>query len=196
MLSRILWILFGGALLIGCSPVKITETNLYKLNTYAIKKHHDDKSSRTILITTTNAASAYESKQMLYMKQSFAINSFAQNAWISPPADMIFPLIIQSVQRSGNFRAVVGPTTNESADYRLDSELIELQQNFLQKPSRIQLSIKADLTDVRDGKILASKLFRYSIPTPTENPYGGVIAANQATRLFTGDLITFIRKYL
>lgn len=197
MTTRILWIFLSFTILLtGCMPVKTIETNQYKLNAYTVKRHAERRSQRTILITETDAASAYQSKQMLYMKQSFAINSFAHHAWISPPAEMIFPLIIQSVQSSGYFRAVIGKSTEEPTDFRLNTELIELEQNFLQKPSTLQLSLKADLADIRDSRIIASKVFRYTVRCPYDTPYGGVIAANQATKQFTADLLLFMRRQM
>ena len=129
---------------------------------------------------------------MRYIQKPFELESFVHNAWVSSPASMIYPLMVQSLQRTGYFYAVASGPYVDKADYRLDTQIISLQQSFLKKPSVEELVVKAMLTHVDDNRIVASRIFRQQVNCPIDTPYGGVLAANKATQAFTAELSAFV----
>src|ERR1700721_2117865 len=96
------------------------------------------------------AAAGYQTEKMLYISKPFALTPFSQNAWVDPPAQMLHPLIIESIQKSNNYKVVATAVYVEPVDYRLDTQLIKLQQNFLKRPSVIELTVKVVLTKAKD----------------------------------------------
>ncbi len=185
------------SLLLACSPIKHQITNQYKLDAYSTKKlasHHDGVTS--ILVSSPDAVAGYQTEQMLYMSKPFELRAFAHHGWIDPPALLLFPLIVQSLERSGYFHAVISTPLYEQTDYRLDTQLIELQQSFLKKPSEIILVIKAVLTNVKENQVIASQIISECASAPLESPYGGVLAANHATEQLTADLTQFVIRHI
>lgn len=178
-------------LLAGCSPVKPSITNQYTLSAYS-EKQYSRQSHVSILVNAPEAVAGYQTEQMLYMKKPYELSAFAHNGWIDPPADMLFPLLLQSLQRSGYFYAVASSASAEATDYHLDTQLIELKQNFLQKPSTLNFRAKVVLTRVKDNRVIASKVIALCIPCPADTPYGGVVAANLATQQFTAQVTAFV----
>ncbi|OGV50374.1 MAG: hypothetical protein A3F46_05185 [Legionellales bacterium RIFCSPHIGHO2_12_FULL_42_9] len=176
----------------GCSAIKPPVTNQYTLNGFSHQSFNKPSRALSILVNKPETVAGYETEQMLYINKPYEVGVFAHNAWIDPPADMLFSLIVQSLQSSGYFFAVASTPSSESADYRLDTQLIELQQNFLDKPSVLEFAAKIVLTKVSNNNIIASLLIKKRIPCPKNTPYGGVIAANQATRQFTAELTRFV----
>lgn len=194
---RILNILFlslGSALISGCA-VKATVSNQYQLSKYS-SKHSSNSGQTTLLVTTPDAVAGYRTSSMLYMKNPFKIETFANNAWTNPPADMLYPLITQSLERSGYFHAVASSSFSEDADYRLDTQLLSLQQNFMKKPSTIEFSVKIALTNINANKVLASRIISLEIPCPMDTPYGGVVSANKATEQFTAITTDFVLSHI
>lgn len=179
-------------LLMACSPIKVPVSNQYILGAYSDKHLANQLTKQSILITTPEAVGGYQTEQMLYIKKPFELSPFANNAWADTPANMLFPLIVQSLQRSGYFYAVASSLNAEKTTYRLDTQLIELKQNFLKKPSVIDLVVKVVLTHVKDNRVIASRLFSQHLSCPMDTPYGGVIAANRATTNFTAELTDFV----
>ncbi|TAL61553.1 MAG: hypothetical protein EPN84_07800, partial [Legionella sp.] len=157
--------------LCSCSPVKTVIDNEYQLSLFSAKYHGEKKGVATLLVTTPDAISGYDTEEMLYIKKPFKVEAFSKNAWLSPPADMIYPLITQSLQRSGAFYAVATSPYGEATDYRLDSQLIRLQQNFLKKPSEIDLVLKVVLTDVGLNKVIGSTIISQHVRCPMDTPY-------------------------
>lgn len=192
---RVLIVLFLSSWIIvisGCSPVKTTINNQYQLSAFSAKQVVSKPRDIVILITTPEAVAGYQTEQMLYVKKAFQVEPFAKSAWVSPPGDMLYPLIVQSLQKTGYFFAVTSSPYVEEADYRLDTELLNLEQNFLKKPSIIDFSAKVVLTHIKDNRVLASRIINLKIPCPMDNPYGGVIAANRAVLQFTQNVTDFV----
>ena len=178
-------------LLAACSPVKTIITSQYRLDAWS-GQSLAQRTGESILVTLPEAVAGYQTEQMLYIKKSYELSAFAKNTWVGPPADMLFPLIVQSIQRTGYFHAVSSSANDEETDYRLDTQLLALHQNFMMKPSELNLTVKAVLTNVHNGHVIVSRIFHQRVRCPAENPYGGVVAANLATRQFTAELSRFI----
>lgn len=182
-------------LLSACSPIKNQITTHYQLTAFSTEKINAN-TSYSLLITPTQALAGYQTEQMQYLTKPYALSSFSKNSWYSPPANMIYSLLIQSAQKSHAFSAVSSGTYVNKTDYQLDTQLIELRQNFIMRPSRIEFKMKAILTRVSDNQIIKSKTFSYSIPCPQDTPYGGVLAANIVAKTFTKNVIQFVVKQI
>lgn len=179
-------------MLTGCSPVKTLASNQYTLESFSNKKLIQHKSTISLLISQPEAMAGNQTEQMHYIQKPFELGAFVHNAWVSSPSNMIYPLIIQSLQKTGYFFAVASGPYLDKADYRLDTQIIALHQNFLEKPSVIEFVAKAMLTHIEDNRVVASRIFRQRISCPTDTPYGGVMAANKATQEFTAHLSAFV----
>jgi cholesterol transport system auxiliary component len=177
---------------LSACAIKPTVINQYQLDNYSDHKLYNHAKHLSILVNLPESASAYQTAQMLYIDKPYQLNSFAYSAWINPPADLLFPSMIKSIQHSGYFYAVASSTNSEQTDYRVDTQLIELNQVFLTKPSHITFIAKVILTHVPDKRVVSSVLIKRQVACPTDTPYGGVIAANKAVIAFTQELTHFI----
>lgn len=193
MIKLILTLLVGlQILLAGCTAIKTPTTNQYQLTAFSSKQYQSHPTKLTILVTTPEAVGGYQSEQMLYKNKPYELTAFVKNSWADQPAKMLFPLIVQSIQRSGYFHAVASSPHADSTDYRLDTQLIELQQNFLRSPSVTDLVVKVTITRVHDNNVIASRVVSQHVNCPMNTPYGGVIAANRATENLTAELTRFV----
>ncbi len=181
-------------LLVACSPIKTEVTNQYSLTKYGTDKLVKNKSKTSILISQPEAMAGFTTEDMRYIEKPFEVSTFVHNSWVSSPGNMLYPLLMQSLQKTGYFFAVASGPYLDKADYRLDSQIITLQQNFLTKPSTMEFRIKIMLTHVSDNRVIVSRIFNENISCPIDTPYGGVIAANKASEKFTQELAKFIVK--
>ena len=177
--------------LVGCTPISPNIKHQYAIKDYATYKYskapHD-----SILVNKPTVAAGYTTNEMQYIKKPYELTAFSHNAWIDPPADMLLTIMGESLQDSNRFKAVATSPMAENTNYRIDSQLISINQNFITKPSTLDLKIKLVITDVITNKVIRSKVFSERISCPEETPYGGVIAANLATKKFTAEMMKFI----
>ncbi len=188
----VIFLFCAQALLTACSPIKTPVSNQYKLEAYTTPNLPHKKTALSILVSQPEAMAGYQTEQMLYIQKPFEISSFVHSTWISSPANMLYPLIMQSLQKTRYFDAVASGPYVDKADYRLDTQVLSLQQNFIPKPSTIDLILKVVITEVADNRIVSSRIFHEHVNCPKDTPYGGVIAANQATKAFTAALSKFV----
>jgi len=183
-------------LLSGClGPVAPAQKTQYTL---ALKNYHNHVSSRpiTVLVATPTASPGYDSRRMLYTCRPYEIKAFAKNEWAGSPANLLQPVIIQALRDTGHFRAVVASPLPARRDYLLKTNLVELRQDFTYKPSCIKMALQAELIENRNRQVVASKIFSTEIPTISNDPYGGVLAANRATTFILGQLTRFCTRHL
>ena len=172
------------AFLSGCSfsPVKVAPELSYTITQWpeesAVKKQ--SISNKTILITTPVAAPGYESPSMIYVMVPYQLRSYANHHWVSSPAQLLLPLLANHVRARGYFKGVVTSPFAGGTTYQLSTQLLVLQQEFLQPESVVRLTMQATLMDGVTGKMMASRVFEAVVPAKSNNPYGGVLATNKA----------------
>jgi cholesterol transport system auxiliary component len=131
-------------------------------------------------VSAPRARPGFDTPQMAYTQRANALDYFAKHRWADTPARMLGPLFAQALEQSGGFRAVVQAPSLATASLRLDTELVRLQQDFGAKPSRVRLTLRAQLIDADSRRVLVSAEFDETEAAPSDDPYGGVIAANRA----------------
>jgi cholesterol transport system auxiliary component len=74
---------------------------------------------------------------------------------------------------------------------RLDTEVLRLQQEFTGKPSQARFSLRAYLVESATRQVIATRQFEATVPAASEDPHGGVVAANAAVQSVLASLATF-----
>lgn len=145
----------------------------------------------TLIVSPPHAAAGFDSQRMMYQRQADQLEYFAHNEWIDTPARMLAPLIVHAVERSGAFRAVAQTPSVAAGEIRLDTEILRLQHEFLNTPSRVRFTLRAYLVDSRTRRVIATREFDTTVTAASEDPHGGVVAANRAVQTALENLATF-----
>ncbi len=187
------------ALAAGCSALKPGATppspTYYSLDASAAPapapRAAAPRSPHTLVVNETQAAAAYDSQKIIYVRQAHKLEYFAHNEWADPPARMISSLIVGTLERSGAFRAVVSSPGSASGELRLDTEVLLLQQEFMTAPSQVRFALRAYLSEGGTRRVVATRDFEVLVPAPSDDPYGGVQAANSAVQKALEQLAAF-----
>lgn len=189
-------------LVAGCGALKPTQTP--PLTTYSLDRAADIASAipagaplleaPTLILDLPLAASGFDSSRIAYVRQAHTLEYFAHNRWIDPPARMLAPLLADAIERSGAFRAVVRAPSPAAADLRLGTEIMRLQQEFTDQPSRVRFTLRAFVIDDDSRKVLAWREFESVVAAGSETPQGGVAAANIAVRNVLVQLAAFCQE--
>jgi len=145
----------------------------------------------TLIVNPPHAAAGFDSSRIIYVRETHKLEYFAHSEWVDPPARMLAPLLVAAVENSGAFRAVVLTPSAATGDLRLDTEIIRLQQEFRTQPSSVRFTLRAYLVEDKTRRVLAWREFDTAVPAASEDPYGGVVAANQAVQAVLKDLAAF-----
>lgn len=194
MLCRAFQMLAYSMLLAGCTGLpapKLESPHIYLIDVQPAARTVQVKRDLVLSVAMPHARPGFDTPQMAYLRQPHELEYFAASRWADAPPRMLWPLLVQALEQSGGFRAIVQTPGVIPADVRLDVELVRLQHNFGARPSQLQISLRAQLSDVRNKRVLAVKLFDEVQNAASDDPYGGVIAANQIVQRLLGQLVDF-----
>ena len=145
----------------------------------------------TLVVSEPRAAAGYGTRQIAYVRKSNQLEYFAFSQWVEFPALMLAPMLAHAIERTGAFRAVVRAPTLVAGDMRLETELIRLHQDFSVVPSRARLTLRAVLIDTATRRVIASREFDEEAASASDDPAGGVTAANEVVRRVAAEVGAF-----
>ena len=184
----------------GCEvlkPAVSSHPNVYTLSSANVTANSAPLAQRaaltapTLIVSPPHAAAGFDSKRIIYLRQADQLEYFAHSEWIDTPARMLAPLIVAAVERSGAFRAVVQTPSTAAGEMRLDIEILRLQHEFLTVPSQVRFTLRAYVVESKTRRVIASRAFDTAVPATSENPHGGVMAANRAVQTVLDSLSAF-----
>lgn len=195
-LWRLFLLLVSSIFMTACGPIATPPISSYTLtNLKSVSVPSKSASHLSLLVSNPIASPGYQTAAMIYMITPYELRTFADNRWVAPPAQMLLPIFVQAIRKTGYFIAVVSPPFAGVTSYHLDTQLLKLQQEFLLPNSVVRLSIQASLVSSRTSQVVASRLFEVVMVTQTNNPYGGVLAANQAAAIVSEQIAQFCMRY-
>jgi cholesterol transport system auxiliary component len=148
----------------------------------------------TLIINPPSAASGFDSRHIIYVRGSHTHEYFSHSEWVDTPARMLAPLIVAAIEKGGAFRAVLLSPSVAAADFRLDTEIMRLEQDFVDQPSRVRFTLRAYVVDDATRRVIAWREFDETVAAASEDPYGGVVAANRAVQIVLEELADFCAK--
>ena len=152
--------------------------------------------SDLILLVSPVQSVGHDSQHMSYTMRPYERTYYAFARWADTPPRMIEPLVVQAMEASGLFGAVIDTSSSVIADVRLDLDLLVAQHEFHTARSQGRMVIRAQLNDLGTNAILATRVFEEVSPAPAENAYGGVLALNLALENILEDLASWVAAEL
>lgn len=153
-----------------------------------------DINGPTLLVNLPQAEPGFETPRMVFLTRQYELEYYAKSQWADAPARMFTPLLVQALGRTGVWRAVIPFPGSVRGDYRLDSHGFALQQEFLQRPSRVRVTVRTQLVDLKESRVVGTRAFEATEEAPSEDAYGGVLAANRATATMLDHIASWLQE--
>jgi cholesterol transport system auxiliary component len=182
--------------LFGCTlgPVEQNAPHTFLLNPDIAVKKFSPNSKRPdpliLLVSQPKAQAGFETARMAYLLRPHEVSYYAFNQWADTPARMFAVLLTQTMEKTGLWDAVVQAPSTVKADYRLDSDSLVLEQQIF-SPSRMRVAMRALLIDNKRQNVIGTRNFEVFEAAPSEDAYGGVLAANRAAAKLLDQVATW-----
>lgn len=182
----------------ACSlgPKENNPSRTYLLNPEISWKHPhafgERQANSVLLITQPKSQAGFDTARMAYLLRPYEVNYYAYNQWADTPARMLQRIMVENFDKAGLWSAVLQTPGAVPAHYRLDCDNLVLEQQFLSNPSRVRLALRVQIVETKEHSILGSRYFELFEAAPSDDPYGGVVAANQVS----AKLITEMAEWL
>ena len=140
-------------------------------------------SSHTVLVFPPKGTPLYDTTQMAYSTEPHQVAYFSEREWGETPSQMLYPLLVTTLENTHAFRAVLTEPFAGRYTYGLRTEILELLQDFSSSAdsASLVLSLRFQLTDYGAKTVIATREVSVREPMRERNSYAGVIAANAAT---------------
>lgn len=181
------------ATLSGCfGPVKTQPPSAYVISaTPQVYPAQVRNRTAVLMVSVPETNPAYNTTQMAYSIKPYQISYFSHNQWAETPAQMLQPLMVQTLQSTHHYHAVITPPYIGRYDYELSTRISRLEQDFTDRPTSMNLSIHAQLSRTATNRIVATRDFTVSVPIRHGSPYNGVLAANRAAAIILAEIAEF-----
>jgi cholesterol transport system auxiliary component len=146
----------------------------------------------TLLILAPEASAVFDTTRMAYEARPHEIAYFSKTEWAERPSQMIQPLLVQALQQTHCFSAVVTPPFTGRFSHTLRTEILALEQDFTSEPAALQLRLRVELVAEAGSKVLGTREISEREPMRERTPQGGVIAANDAMAKALQELAGFV----
>jgi cholesterol transport system auxiliary component len=153
-------------------------------------------SGKTLLVAAPRAAPGFDSNRIAYTREPLKLDYYSNNVWSDTPAKMLLPVLVRAFEGTGAFKAVVSPPAPTLANMRVDVDVIRLQQEFMTQPSRVRLTARIKVVDMKSGHVLGTQVFEAVEPAPSDNANGAARAANAAVQKVLDQMVRFALRYL
>jgi cholesterol transport system auxiliary component len=150
--------------------------------------------ARVLIVDMPRAVAGFESKRMVYVRHPLTQEAFANSAWSDTPARMLAPLLAARLQRSGQFRAVLLAPSTAKADWRLETTVLRLEQDFLHQPSSVHFTLQLTVLDNSTREVIAWHTLDVERAASSEDAAGGAAAANAAVQEGLAQIDTFMQR--
>lgn len=171
----------GFSVLSACmAPVKVGPDTGYVINSVPDHVIKSRQRAITLLVALPETNPVYNTRRMAYTTCPYQITYYSQSRWVQAPADMLEPLLIQTLQKTNHFKAIVSPPYTGHYDYVMRTEIKTLLIDYTQRTPVLRLSLQGQIISAVSGSVRSSQDFTTSVPLPQLSPYGAVLAANCA----------------
>lgn len=144
-----------------------------------------------IFVAAPRGGPGIEGPRMAYVRRPNELAYYARSQWAEPPARMLRPLLVRALEGTGRFQAVTEVAAGGSPGLRLESEVVRLQQEFTEKPSRVRLTLRLELADAASRRVVGTREIEAVELAPSDDAPGGVAAANAAARRALAEAATW-----
>jgi len=180
-------LLFG-----GCSstqpPLKIYTLKADVAPYITSKRYH-----RGILkVAYTGSIKERFSDMMRFSYSPVEQGEYQNSQWSNDVGMLLQGILVETLSRSGLFKAVLSYNSSVEEDYRLESTLFAFSHSIRGPYSYAVVSIQFDLIDTQNGRLIKSRRFSYREDTKTTDAQGYVEATNRIMTKLSRDLLQWL----
>lgn len=177
------------------SPVKTGPDCSYVINSVPDRMMVSRKRGLTILVSQPITDPVYNTTRMAFTTHPYQIGYYSRSHWVDSPSGMLSPLLIQTLQKTNRFKAVVSPPFPGAYDYVLDTKIKTLLIDYTCGTPVVKLTLQEDIIGASSGRLIASRVFSTSEPIPQKSPYAAVYAANHATERLLAKIAVWVVRH-
>jgi cholesterol transport system auxiliary component len=147
----------------------------------------------TLLVNLPREHNGGNSNGIAYLLRPHELRYYSYNQWADSPARLLLPLLVQAMEQTHCWGTVAQAAVAVHGDYRLETTILQWQQEFFPSPSRVRITLRAQLIDIQKLDVAMARRFETVEEAPSSDAYGAVLASNRAINRLLGDIAEWIK---
>ncbi|WP_309497490.1 ABC-type transport auxiliary lipoprotein family protein [Sulfurovum sp.] len=190
--KRILTSIVLCAGLLGCTQAPVLK--VYSLDVPKVQKiTHSSYKQKVIKVAFPQSLREQMSQKMNFSYSHNDYGTYMNSEWSNHMSKLIQGTVIDVLDSSQLFKAVLPDTTTLKVNYRLESNIFAFEHQVRGKESYSVVSIQFTLIDAETGKLVKTRRFTYIEATTTTDAKGYASATNAAIVKLSRDLVIWLR---
>jgi cholesterol transport system auxiliary component len=148
-----------------------------------------------LVVSEPSALSILDSDRIVVRSAGDQVAHLANAQWSDRLPRLLQSRLVEALENAGRARPVGTPDDRFSADYQLVTELRAFEISVISVPVA-QVEISAKVVTDRGGKILASRVFRASVPARSSSGADAVAALDQAFHQVAAALVEWAGHFV
>jgi cholesterol transport system auxiliary component len=178
--------------LLGCTQAPILK--VYSLDVPKVQQvNHSAYKQKVIKVSFPQSLREQMSQKMNFSYSHNDYGTYMNSEWSNHMSKLLQGTVIDVLDSSKLFKAVLPDTTTLKVNYRLESNIFAFEHQVRGKASHSIISIQFTLIDANTGKLVKSKRFTYKESTPSTDAQGYASATNTAMEMLSIDLVGWLR---
>ena len=161
------------------------EINQYAIN-FKLKENKFNNTLNELYIEEPSVNKSFNNRSIFYTTKAYQFEEYALNKWINKPSDMIYNNLFEAFEASNIYKTVLKEKRKDDFAYVLKTDVIDIYNSIEENKSFAILKVKFDLEFNKN--IIKTYTYEKKILCKTNDPYGFVIAINQAFEEVVNDL--------
>jgi cholesterol transport system auxiliary component len=178
----------GGCAFTGIGGGNATP-NTFNLMPYKVSGVASSRRASQITVSAPSSIRALDTDRILVSASGGRISYFADAAWSDRLPRLVHSRLVEALQDSGAFRAVLTSQDRVDGEFAIATEIRAFQIDVDGGSTAANVAIFAKVVDERHGRVIATHEFSARIPANSDDPAAGVAALQDGFNQVTGDLV-------
>lgn len=180
------------ALILGACSQKSPVIKKYTFNPLTTEVNSSKYNNKTIKVYFPQSLKAELSEKIQYSYSYNEVGFYEDSQWSVNLGKLLQGSVIENLERTNMFKAVLPYTSTVLENYRLESTIYDFSHHIRDKESYAIVSIQFSLINTNTGILVKTKRFNYKEDTSTFDAAGYVSATNKAIDKLNRDLINWL----
>jgi len=178
--------------LLGCTQAPVLK--VYSLDVPKVQKvTYSSYKQKVVKVSFPQSLREQMSQKMNFSYSHNDYGTYMNSEWSNHMSKLLQGTVIDVLDSSKLFKAVLPDTTTLKVNYRLESNIFAFEHQVRGQSSHSIISIQFTLIDADTGKLVKSKRFSYKEATPSKDAQGYASATNSAMDRLSKDLVEWLR---
>jgi len=174
---------------------KAPALQIYTLEVPEVEQYSSSKfKHKVIKITYPQSLREPMSQKMNFSYSMNDRGTYQNSEWSNHMSKLLQGTIIDVLEQSKVFKAVLSDSSALKENYRLESNIFAFEHRVRDKQSHAVISVQFTFINADTGKLLKSKRFSYREATPSIDAQGYAKATNAAIARLSKDLLVWLNS--